>query len=85
RINGAYSSRLCAQYLAPIVKNRQMNFPPLGENLFVGQAARPNEITYSENRLRPDFVPPAIAEAPAAATTDPAAGLPGMLLPGAGG
>ncbi|OBF21147.1 MCE family protein [Mycobacterium sp. ACS4331] len=77
RVNSVYSSKLCAQYLAPIVKNRQMNFPPLGENLFVGQQARPNELTYSENWLRPDYVPPqASAEQ---------AGLSGMLLPGAGG
>ena len=87
RVNGVYSSKLCAQYLAPIVKNRQINFPPLGENLFVGQSARPNEITYSEDRLRPDFIPPQPAPAAPApvATGDPAAGLPGLLLPGAGG
>lgn len=52
------SAKLCVQYLAPILKNRQYNFPPLGENLFVGAAARPNEITYSEDWLRPDYVPP---------------------------
>lgn len=92
RVNAVYSSKLCAQYLAPIVKNRQMNFPPLGENLFVGQQARPNELTYSEDRLRPDYVPPqpqpasspAPSPAPVAAA-DPAAGLPGLLLPGTGG
>ena len=63
RLNADKSSKLCAQYLAPIVKNRQMNFPPLGENLFVGAQARPNELTYSEDRMRPDFVPPAGATA----------------------
>jgi phospholipid/cholesterol/gamma-HCH transport system substrate-binding protein len=52
------SAKLCVQYLAPIIKNRQINFPPLGENLFVGAAARPNEMTYSEDWLRPDYVPP---------------------------
>jgi len=52
------SAKLCVQYLAPIFKNRQYNFPPLGENLFVGTTARPNEITYSEDWLRPDYVPP---------------------------
>jgi phospholipid/cholesterol/gamma-HCH transport system substrate-binding protein len=52
------SAKLCVQYLAPIIKNRQYNFPPLGENLFVGTSARPNEITYSEDWLRPDYVPP---------------------------
>jgi phospholipid/cholesterol/gamma-HCH transport system substrate-binding protein len=59
RLNAEQSAKLCVQYLAPIVKNRQMNFPPLGENLFVGATARPNEITYSEDWLRPDYVPPA--------------------------
>uniref|UniRef100_A0A5Q5BHE3 Mammalian cell entry n=2 Tax=unclassified Mycobacterium TaxID=2642494 RepID=A0A5Q5BHE3_MYCSS len=89
RVNAVYSSKLCAQYLAPIVKNRQMNFPPLGENLFVGQQARPNEITYSEDRLRPDFVPPAAPTEPAVAeepvATDPSAGLPGLMVPAGGG
>ncbi|WNG86811.1 MCE family protein [Mycobacterium sp. ITM-2016-00317] len=89
RVNAVYSSKLCAQYLAPIVKNRQMNFPPLGENLFVGQQARPNELTYSEDRLRPDYVPPQPAPSPApspasVSAADPAAGLPGLLLPGTG-
>ncbi len=87
------SAKLCAQYLAPIVKNRQYNFPPIGENLLVGAQARPNEITYSEDWMRPDFVPPSgapppqqppPAEAPTAAT-DPDAGLQGMMLPANGG
>ena len=47
------------QYLAPIIKNRQYNFPPLGFNFVVGPKARPNEVTYSEDWLRPDYVPPA--------------------------
>jgi len=58
RMNGEQSARLCAQYLAPIVKNRQYNFPPIGENLIVGAQARPNEVTYSEDWMRPDYVPP---------------------------
>ncbi|OFB37134.1 mammalian cell entry protein [Mycolicibacterium sp. (ex Dasyatis americana)] len=58
------SAKLCAQYLAPIVKNRQYNFPPLGENLFVGAQARPNEVTYSEDWMRPDYIPPAETQAP---------------------
>ena len=48
----------CTQYLAPIIKNRQYNYPPLGINPFAGAVARPNEITYSEDWLRPDYVPP---------------------------
>lgn len=70
------SAKLCVQYLAPIIKNRQMNFPPLAENLFVGTAARPNEITYSEDWLRPDYIPPRPSEpgpaAPQAAPNPPA-------------
>jgi phospholipid/cholesterol/gamma-HCH transport system substrate-binding protein len=68
RLNAEQSSKLCVQYLAPIVKNRQYNFPPLGLNPFVGATARPNEVTYSENSMRPDYVPPQppapLAEAP---------------------
>lgn len=103
RMGFEQSSKLCVQYLAPIVKNRQYNFPPFGFNLAVGAQARPNEITYSEEWMRPDFVPPlapAAEQPPAAAeqsmaapadgqelavATDPAAGLPGIMLPAAGG
>ncbi|MDW5612290.1 MCE family protein [Mycolicibacterium vanbaalenii] len=77
------SAKLCAQYLAPIVKNRQYNFPPIGENLLVGTQARPNEVTYSEDWLRPDFVPP--ADQPQAVAVDPDAGLQGMMVPAGGG
>ena len=66
RLGAEQAAKLCAQYLAPIVKNRQYNFPPLGENLFVGAQARPNEVTYSEDWMRPDFVPPAAEYAAAA-------------------
>jgi phospholipid/cholesterol/gamma-HCH transport system substrate-binding protein len=90
RLNAEQSSKLCVQYLAPIVKNRQYNFPPIGENLLVGAQARPNEVTYSEPWMRPDFVPPAAPPPPAppptpVASTDPAAGLPGMMIPQGGG
>jgi phospholipid/cholesterol/gamma-HCH transport system substrate-binding protein len=80
-----------------------VNFPPIGLNLFVGAQARPNEITYSEDWMRPDYVPPqpvSPAERPPLAAeaaplageappiplaTDPAAGLPGLMVPpGAG-
>jgi phospholipid/cholesterol/gamma-HCH transport system substrate-binding protein len=105
RLKGEQAAKLCAQYLAPIVKNRQYNFPPIGVNPFVGTMARPNEVTYSEDWMRPDYIPPvtnssSAAEAPAAeplpaespeapttatVTTDPAAGLQGMMTPpGAG-
>ena len=101
RMGAAQSSKLCVQYLAPIIKNRQYNFPPLGENLFVGATARPNELTYSEDWLRPDYIPPQApptgapaAPAPpgpplpaeATVATNPADGLTGMMVPaGAGG
>jgi phospholipid/cholesterol/gamma-HCH transport system substrate-binding protein len=112
RLGAEQAAKLCVQYLAPIIKNRQYNFPPLGENLFVGQSARPNELTYSEDWLRPDYVPPPgatppggapqpaqgttplAAEAAGAGTappaslpqpTDPADGLPGLMVaPGSG-
>jgi len=58
RLGAEQSAKLCVQYLAPIIKNRQYNFLPLGGNPFVGTSARPNEITYSEDWLRPDYVPP---------------------------
>ena len=67
------SSKLCVQYLAPIIKNRQYNFLPLGVNPFVGATARPNEITYSEDGLRPDLPPPPAQVQPAPA--DPVPGL----------
>lgn len=99
RLGGEQAAKLCVQYMAPIVKNRQYNFPPIGENLFVGAQARPNEVTYSEDWMRPDFVPPApntpvpapngptVAPGPnePAAPTDPAAGLRGIMLPPGGG
>ena len=101
RLGAEQSSKLCVQYLAPIMKNRQYNFPPIGQNLAVGAFARPNEITYSEDWLRPDYIPPpgpAPAAPPAAAdpatpvpggpplaaesvaATNPADGLPGMMV-----
>jgi len=57
RLGADQSAKLCVQYLAPIIKNRQYNFPPIGENLFVGAPARPNELTYSEDWMRPDYRP----------------------------
>lgn len=68
RLSAEQSAKLCVQYLAPIVKNRQFNFIPLGANPLVGATARPNELTYSEDWLRPDYVPPAPASPPAAGT-----------------
>ncbi len=80
RLNAEQSAKLCVQYLAPIVKNRQYNFlGPIGMNPLVGASARPNEVTYSEDWMRPDYVPPAApvpadaaAQGPAPAGTQPA-------------
>ena len=75
RMNAEQSAKLCAQYLAPIVKNRQYNFPPLGLNPLVGAQARPNEVTYSEDWMRPDYIPPQVAAGgqPAAGSNPPGA------------
>jgi phospholipid/cholesterol/gamma-HCH transport system substrate-binding protein len=109
RLGGEQAAKLCVQYLAPIIKNRQYNFPPLGLNPIIGPSARPNELTYSEDWLRPDYVPaqppvadasatpadspppgaaPLAAEAPSSAqsaSTDPGAGLAGIMMPHGGG
>jgi phospholipid/cholesterol/gamma-HCH transport system substrate-binding protein len=116
RLGAEQASKLCVQYLAPIIKNRQYNFPPIGTTLglaglpVVAAGARPNEITYSEDWMRPDYIPPqasppqaappppaaegasgsqaplaAEAAPPEAVATDPAAGLPGMMVPTTGG
>ncbi|WP_156181151.1 MCE family protein [Mycobacterium nebraskense] len=111
RLGAEQSAKLCVQYLAPIIKNRQYNFPPIGENIVVGAQARPNELTYSEDWLRPDYVPPqppptaggsapppeqgppsnvapgdtATVLPPEAVATNPAQGLPGMMVAPAGG
>ncbi len=51
-------SKLCLQYVNPIIKNRIYNYIPVGFNPFVGTQARPSEITYSEDWLRPGYTPP---------------------------
>ncbi len=99
RLGGEQSAKLCVQYLAPIIKNRQYNFPPIGGNPFVGAQARPNELTYSEDWLRPDHRPDPPADAAAGGphtepsappageptvSTDPANGLAGLMVPAPG-
>ncbi|WP_428338959.1 MCE family protein [Mycobacterium sp.] len=89
RLNAEQSAKLCVQYLAPILKNRQYNFPPFGVNgslfpipfppfalLPVGAQARPNEVTFSENWLRPDYVPPAGPAGPGSPGSAKAAPIP---------
>lgn len=75
RLNAEQSAKLCVQYLAPIIKNRQYNFLPLMQNVFVGATTRPNELTYSEDWLRPDYIPPQPVP-PAQASPPPAAAPP---------
>ncbi|OSC41120.1 virulence factor Mce family protein [Mycobacterium decipiens] len=72
RLGAEESAKLCVQYLAPIIKNRQYNFLPLSQNVFVGATTRPNELTYSEDWLRPDYIPPQPA---------PSQAIPSPLLP----
>jgi phospholipid/cholesterol/gamma-HCH transport system substrate-binding protein len=76
RLNAEQSSKLCVQYLAPIIKNRQYNFLPFGENILVDPQARPNEVTYSEDWMRPDYNraahPPPAGQPPAQGDTPPA-------------
>jgi len=76
RLGAEQSAKLCAQYLAPIIKNRQYNFPGLGLNPIVGAIARPNELTYSEDWMRPDYVPP---QPPATEAPPPVDGTPAPL------
>ena len=82
RLGAEQSSKLCVQYLAPIIKNRQYNFLPIGQNLFVGTQARPNEVTWSEDWMRPDYIPPRPPAPPAApAPPAPIAPLPAEAVP----
>lgn len=83
RVGAKQSARLCEQYLSPIIKNRQYNFPPIGINPFVGASARPNEITYSEDKLNPHLPAPEPPPPPAHRSTDPSQGLSGLMVPAA--
>ena len=81
RMNAEQSSKLCVQYLAPIIKNRQYNFLPLGENLIVGAQARPNEVTYSEDWMRPDYNPAAAPPPPGPPPAVPALPAEAPMVP----
>ncbi|MBV8785999.1 MAG: MCE family protein [Mycobacterium sp.] len=75
-------SKLCQQYINPIIKNRIYNYIPAGFNPFVGTQARPGEITYSEDWLRPgSTTPPPGAPAPAATPAPAAPGPPPTEVP----
>lgn len=47
------SAELCAQYLSPVLDAIKFNYPPASLNLFNSAATLPNEVAYSEERLRP--------------------------------
>jgi len=64
-------SKLCQQYINPIIKNRIYNYIPAGFNPFVGTQARPNEITYSEDWLRPGSTTPPPGAVPPDAPAPP--------------
>jgi phospholipid/cholesterol/gamma-HCH transport system substrate-binding protein len=83
RLGAEESAKLCVQYLAPILKNRQYNFLPVAQNVFVGATTRPNELTYSEDWMRPDYIPPQppAAPAPSGQADSPSAPPPGPPLP----
>lgn len=81
RLGAEESAKLCVQYMAPIFKNRQYNFLPWGLNPLVNAQARPNEVTYSEDWLRPDYVPPAAPPAPESPPPGPAPAATDAPLP----
>jgi virulence factor Mce-like protein len=72
-------SKLCLQYINPIIKNRIYNYIPAGLNPFVGAQARPSEITYSEDWLRPGSATPPPGAPPAPEAVPPAPGPPPAL------
>ncbi len=88
------SAKLCVQYLAPIIKNRQYNFPPArGSIRSSGRQrtpqrdhlpARTGSIRTCRHRCLAPRSQPAISQGPQQAPiqTDPALGLPGLMLPG---
>lgn len=78
RLGAEESAKLCVQYLAPIMKNRQFNYPPLALNQLIGATTRPNELTFSEDWLRPDYIPPG---GPPPAAAPPAAAAPAYVPP----
>jgi phospholipid/cholesterol/gamma-HCH transport system substrate-binding protein len=82
RLGAEQSAKLCVQYLAPIMKNRQYNFLPVAQNVFVGATTRPNELTFSEPWLRPDYIPPQPVpqQAPPPAEVQPSAPATGPPL-----
>ena len=69
------SAKLCVQYLAPVLKSIQFNYPPFGIDPVEGVQARKEQVDYSEPFLNPNTGTPASRSR----TVDPRAGLPGLL------
>ncbi|OZG28873.1 mammalian cell entry protein [Williamsia sp. 1138] len=69
------SAKLCVQYLAPVLKSIQFNYPPFGVNPVEGVQARKEQVDYSEPFLNPNIGAPVTRSR----TVDPRAGLPGLL------
>lgn len=93
RMGAEESAKLCAHYLAPVLKSLQFNYPPVGVNPADGVQVRPEQVDYSEDRLRPGpgqsvtSVPGVFSNIPTTATQiGKAAGLAGLLgIPATGG
>lgn len=69
------SAKLCVQYLAPVLKSIQFNYPPFGVNPVEGVQARKEQVDYSEPFLNPNIG----GTGKKTKTVDPSAGLPGLL------
>ncbi|NKZ10833.1 MCE family protein [Mycolicibacterium septicum DSM 44393] len=53
RLGYQESAELCAQYLAPVLDAIKFNYPPVGLNLASTADTVPDQVAYSEERLRP--------------------------------
>ena len=106
RLNAEQSAKLCVQYLAPIVKNRQYNFLPIRvqrrssgrkrdptksptARTGCGRLSEPGDRDCYEGPLPATLPPPETPlptrrYPPRPLSTDPAAGLPGMMVPHGG-
>jgi phospholipid/cholesterol/gamma-HCH transport system substrate-binding protein len=73
------SAALCAQYLGPVLKTLQFNYPPVGVNPVAGVQAKPEQVDYSQGWLR-EVLGARVAETTrASAPTNVADGLSGLL------
>ncbi|WP_458688365.1 MCE family protein [Nocardia tengchongensis] len=75
--NGEQSAKMCAQYLAPVIQNLAMNYPPLLMNDGTGATAFPNQLIPST----PDVAARYAAQGERAPVGIPN-GLSGLAIPG---